>query len=148
MAYNSGFIYLEFSKIYLCGSMGQHFNILCGWITVHHINIPYSFHHLLMFLWTLSNRFCMDFCFHLHWGTCKMFYKVALSFYFLTSNVWCSNFSIVFQILFKYCIHPSGCEVISHCHFALNFLDDYEHFSQFIGHLYIYFLPQRNVFLF
>ena len=74
-----------------------------------------------------------------------MFYKVALPFYFLTSNVRHSNFSTVFPILFKYCNHPSGCEVISHCHFTLNFLDDYEHFSQLIGHLYIYFFFLREM---
>lgn len=41
----------------------------------------------------------MDFCFHLYWGTCKMFYKVALPFYFLTSNQSSQYFSNIVSIL-------------------------------------------------
>ena len=107
--------------------------------------ICFSFFWLLwiMSLWTFMDKFVWTYVFYslgcickggillghmvilclTFWGIVKLFSKVVVSFYNLTSNMWgfqfLCNFAKACYFLFFCCCfvfysHPSGCEVIPH----------------------------------
>ena len=86
----------------------------------------------------------------------KLFSKVTVPFYILTSNVWGFQFLYILTTTYQNSSfillrQPHGSEVVSYCGFDLNFLNDFWLFVDFLGNnLYSGSLPifLKNWFLF
>lgn len=78
------------------------------------------------------------------WGTSNLFWRAVAPFSIPSSNAWWFWFLRILSntcyYLYFYYQHPSGCKVVSHCGFDLQFLAAYfEHFSHAYWYLYVFF---------
>lgn len=75
------------------------------------------------------------------WGNTRLFSTVHVPFYMTASNVCGFLFlhistHICCCVFFYYYSYPSGCKVISHCSFDLNFPDVEHSFMWLLGHVF------------